>query len=81
MNQILVHPEPTSNPNAVKFNLNRPINSHRTPLTQALQTLSQIENIHFFENSITVFKKANSDWGNLIPQVEKVILENMRANE
>ncbi len=80
MNQILVHAEPTSNPNAIKFNLNCPINSHRAPLTQALQTLTQIENIDFFENSITVFKKANSDWGNLIPQVEKVILENIKTN-
>jgi len=79
MNQIFVHAEPTSNPNALKFTLSCQVPAGQASLTQALLALGIVENIEIAGNSITVFKKPESDWGNLIPNVEKTILENVPA--
>lgn len=78
MSPLLVHAEPTSNPNALKFRLSRVVPSpHQNSLTQAILALGIVDNIEISGDSITVFKKPNSDWGDLLPNVEKTILENI----
>ncbi len=90
MGQVLVRVEPTSDPNAVKFTLNCSVvssgaltyhNPHEagdSPLAKAIFAAGPIENITMIANSITVVKKIASNWGDMIPRVEKAILENMR---
>jgi hypothetical protein len=90
MAQVLVHAEPTPNPNAVKFALNcpvvqsgsktyaNPIQAEDSPLAKAIFAVGSVANVVMTANSITVFKKVDAAWGNIIPKVEKAILENIR---
>jgi Fe-S cluster biogenesis protein NfuA len=78
--------QPTPNPNALKFILDRPVKSegsstYRTPsecgenkLAYSLFTIRGVDQLHFFDNSITVTKFGYEDWealeGEIIQTIE-----------
>jgi Fe-S cluster biogenesis protein NfuA len=85
--------EPTPNPNALKFILNSPIKNHgsstyRTPMECAENKLAQelfkirgIDQLHFFENVISVTKFSYEDWENVEKNVSEVLKNEMPAHD
>lgn len=77
--------QPTPNPNALKFILEKEVMldgkiSFKTPqdckdveLAAALFDLRGVDQIHFFQNVITVSKFSFEDWDNLEPAVQTCI--------
>jgi Fe-S cluster biogenesis protein NfuA len=77
--------QPTPNPNALKFILEKDVKidgkvSFKTPqdckdvpLAAALFDLRGVDQIHFFQNVITVSKFSFEDWDNLEPAVQTCI--------
>lgn len=77
--------QPTPNPNALKFILNRDVKtegkvSFKTPqdckdvpLALALFDLRGVDQIHFFQNVITISKFSFEDWDSLEPAVQTAI--------
>jgi Fe-S cluster biogenesis protein NfuA len=77
--------QPTPNPNALKFILDKDVKtdgkvSFKTPqdckdipLAAALFDLRGVDQIHFFQNVITVSKFSFEDWDNLEPAVQTCI--------
>jgi Fe-S cluster biogenesis protein NfuA len=73
--------QPTPNPNAFKFILDRPVkqegkstyrspmDADANPLALALFTIRGIDQIHFFQNTITITKFGYEEWDNIEPQV------------
>ncbi len=85
MNQIDITIQPTPNPNALKFILDREVKhdgkvSFKTPqdckdvpLAAALFDLRGVDQIHFFQNVITISKFSFEDWEHLEPAVQTSI--------
>ncbi|MFP5385662.1 MAG: NifU family protein [Bacteriovoracia bacterium] len=77
--------QPTPNPNALKFILGKDVKtegkvSFKTPqdckdipLAAALFDLRGVDQIHFFQNVITISKFSFEDWDNLEPAVQTCI--------
>lgn len=77
--------QPTPNPNALKFILEKdvmeegkisfktPQDCKDVPLAAALFDLRGVDQIHFFQNVITVSKFSFEDWDNLEPAVQTCI--------
>jgi len=77
--------QPTPNPNALKFILDldvmkegkvsfkTPQDCKEIPLAAALFDLRGVDQIHFFQNVITVSKFSFEDWDNLEPAVQTCI--------
>ncbi len=77
----------TPNPNALKFVLNVPVklegkvtykNADQckdNPLAKALFTVSNISEVYFYDNYITVTQDGNVDWDAIEDQIKKIILE------
>lgn len=77
--------QPTPNPNALKFILDKDVKtdgkvSFKTPqdckdvpLAAALFDLRGVDQIHFFQNVITISKFSFEDWDNLEPAVQTCI--------
>lgn len=77
--------QPTPNPNALKFILNRdvvaegkvsfkaPQDCKDIPLAAALFDLRGVDQIHFFQNVITISKFSFEDWDSLEPAVQTSI--------
>jgi Fe-S cluster biogenesis protein NfuA len=86
MSDIFV--QPTPNPNALKFIVDRDVIKENKatfkslkdckdiPLAQALFDLRGVDQIHFFQNVVTISKFSFEEWDNLEPAV-KTTLENM----
>lgn len=79
----------TPNPNAKKFILNEDVKAvgkvsftdlpqcDHIPLARALMLLSNVTQVHLFENVITITQNGLSEWDKLVPVIEKVIREHM----
>jgi len=77
--------QPTPNPNALKFILERDVKSEGKvsfktpqdckdiPLAAALFDLRGVDQIHFFQNVITISKFSFEEWDNLEPAVQTCI--------
>lgn len=77
--------QPTPNPNALKFILNRdvltegkvsfktPQDCKDVPLALALFDLRGVDQIHFFQNVITISKFSFEDWDALEPAVQTCV--------
>ncbi len=88
MQKLDIFIQPTPNPNALKFILDREVltNGKATfksardclgiPLAESLFDLRGVDQIHFFQNVVTVSKFSFEEWDNLEPAV-KTTLENM----
>jgi hypothetical protein len=78
---IDVTPEPTPNPNAVKFTLDRPAVEGRSqtfragsdpaesPLGARLFALDGVTNVFMVSNFVSVTKEDGADWNELVPLV------------
>ena len=81
--------QPTPNPNALKFILNVPVknegnSTYKSPaecqensLAVELFKIRGIDQLHFFENVISVTKFSYEDWDSVEKQVHKVLMEFM----
>lgn len=77
----------TPNPNALKFVLNMPVKTEgkmtyknvdqcqHNPLAAALFAVSNVSEVYFFDNYITVTQDGNVDWDAIEDQIKKIILE------
>lgn len=84
----MIQVQPTPNPNALKFILNtsikdegkisfkNPAQAREIPLASALFDLRGVDQIHFFQNVITVSKFTFEPWDSLEPTIMTTI-ENM----
>jgi hypothetical protein len=82
---IEVWREPTPNPNALKFTLNRTVTEGRSktyasaeaaaasPLAQALFEVEGVKSLFFLNNFITVTRQPGSDWTPIARQVDERI--------
>lgn len=87
MSNLDITIQPTPNPNALKFILDRdvktdgkasfktPLDCRDIPLAAALFDLRGVDQIHFFQNVVTISKFSFEDWENLEPAVQ-TCLEN-----
>ena len=78
---IDVTPEPTPNPNAVKFTLDRPTTEGRpvtfragsdpaaSPLGARIFALGGVTNVFMTANFVSVTKEDGADWQELVPRV------------
>ena len=78
---IDVTPEPTPNPNAVKFTLDRPAVEGRSqtfragsdpaesPLGARLFALDGVTNVFMVSNFVSITKEDGADWNELVPLV------------
>jgi hypothetical protein len=76
-----VVPEPTPNPNAVKFTLDRPSTEGRaqtfragsdpaeSPLGARIFALDGVTNVFMTANFVSVTKEDDADWDELVPRV------------
>ena len=77
--------QPTPNPNALKFIVDKDVKTEgkvsfktpqdckEVPLAAALFDLRGVDQIHFFQNVITISKFSFEDWNNLEPAVQTCI--------
>lgn len=77
----------TPNPNALKFVLNMPVKTEgkvtyksadecqHNPLAAAIFTVSNLVEVYFYDNYITVTQDGNVDWDVIEDQIKKIILE------
>lgn len=86
--EISIFVQPTPNPNALKFVLNLPVkmegsSTYRSPnqcgenkLAYELFTIRGVDQLHFFDNVITVTKFGYEDWEN----VEAKVMETLQKS-
>jgi Fe-S cluster biogenesis protein NfuA len=77
--------QPTPNPNALKFVLNKnvmnegkasfksPQDCQNITLAQAIFDLRGVDQVHFFQNVITVSKFSFEDWDSLEPTIQNAV--------
>ncbi len=82
-----VSPQPTPNPNAMKFSLDRPVvngpsqtfsnkeGAAADPLAAKLFEVPGVKQVFFLGNFVTVTKESEAIWADIGPEVE-VILRN-----
>jgi len=82
----------TPNPNALKFVLNAPVKTAGNvtykdaeecggnTLAKELFTISNIREVYFFDNYITVTQDGNADWDDLEEQIQRVIMGNIAGH-
>lgn len=80
----------TPNPNALKFVVNVPVKNEgnvtyksaaeteHNPLAREIFKISNIKEVYFFDNYITVTQDGSADWDDLEEQIQKTILENLK---
>ena len=86
---LTIDTQVTPNPNAYKFILSKmvkddgkatyrtPMECLHVPLACALFTLRGVDQIHFFQNTITITKFGYEDWDSLVPKVRDCLLSQM----
>lgn len=85
MNYVDVMVDPTPNPNAVKFTLDRPVTeggsqsyankeqAQANPLAAKLFELPGVAAVFFLNNFVTVTRDPAQSWDDLVPEVVNVI--------
>jgi Fe-S cluster biogenesis protein NfuA len=51
------------------------------PLAKTIFTVSNVAEVYFFDNYITVTQDGNADWDALEEQIQKIILENIEGHD
>ena len=89
MTELNLSIQPTPNPNAFKFILDRPVkndgnSSYRTPMecahnpmATALFMIRGVDQIHFFENVVTITKFSYEDWEEICPKIADTLKAQM----
>ena len=92
MEQLDIDIHPTPNPNALKFVLNKTVkkdgnSTYKSPaecgenrLANRIFTIRGVDQIHFFENVITVTKFGYEEWGSVEPQIRECIQGNINEH-
>ena len=92
MSETNVHVQPTPNPNALKFIFDKNVkdngySNYRTPmecgennLAVNLFTIRGIDQLHFFENTITITKFGYENWDDIEPKLMKTFDEYLPAH-
>ena len=87
MGELIVTPERTPNPNAIKFSTNRRLNPDQArsfysaeaarddPLASRLFELSGVTGVMVLGDFCSVNKNEAADWDELIPRIEAVLKE------
>lgn len=82
---VFVDPQPTPNPNAMKFNVDRQVTSggsesyaskeaaESSPIAKAIFALDGVANVFMLGNFITVNKRDDASWNDLVPDVIEAI--------
>ncbi|MEN9360727.1 MAG: hypothetical protein RL095_2262 [Verrucomicrobiota bacterium] len=85
--------QPTPNPNAVKFILNRDVKTsgkisytspgqcYNNPLAEALFGIPEVTQIHFFENVITVTQNGEAAWEDMEHEVIDLVRGRIAAHD
>ncbi len=80
----------TPNPNALKIELDETVieegkasfkdhsECEHVPLAKALYELRGVDQLHFFQKTITISKFSFEPWDHLLPQVEKVLEQQLK---
>lgn len=75
-----MRPEPTPNPNAVKFTVGRPVGGPETyisgtddPLASALLGLAGVVSVFKSADFVTITKDPASDWGSITPRAIEIL--------
>lgn len=88
-----VSPEPTPNPNAIKFTLDRPATDGgaetfkegsdpaTSPLGARIFALGDVTNVFATANFVSVTKADAADWGDLGPRVEQAIVDHFGGGD
>jgi len=83
---------PSPNPNAVKFVVDRPLklegnSNYRSPtecgendLAKALFTIRGVDQVHFFDNSVTITKFGYEEWDAIEPRVAEILNEKIHSH-
>jgi len=83
--QVYVDPQPTPNPNAMKFNVSVPVAAGKSesyaskeqaacsPLARALFELDGVAGVFMLNNFVTVTKKESASWNDLVPEIVEAI--------
>ncbi len=87
-----IYVQPTPNPNALKFILNKPVklegnSTYRSPidcgenkLAYELFKVRGVDQVHFFDQSITITKFTYEDWDNIDEPLQEKIKEHYPAH-
>ncbi len=93
LSEVSVLAQPTPNPNALKFVLNRevkregystyrsPVECGENPLGRELFAIRGVDQIHFFENTITVTKFSYEEWESIEGQIMQTIQKHMPQHD
>lgn len=93
MENIEIIIAPTPNPNALKFILDRPVkdegnSSYKTPIECAENKLASelfcvrgVDQIHFFDNVITITKFNYEEWSYMDPKIKDIIIKFLPAHK
>lgn len=85
MAKIFVDPQATPNPNAMKFNLSLPVTDGKAhsfaskaeaaghPVAARLFELDGVANVFMLGNFITVSKRPEASWNELVPSIVEAI--------
>lgn len=90
--KTLVSAQPTPNPNALKFVLNRKVKNGdrvsytdksqtKNPLANALLLIPSVTQVHFFEQTITITKIPEVSWLDLEEGLVNLIKENIDSHD
>ncbi|MBM3665000.1 MAG: hypothetical protein FJW92_04305 [Actinobacteria bacterium] len=92
MHAVQVSPEPTPNPNAVKFTLGRPSTDGgaetftegsdpaASPLGAAIFAVGDVTNVFATADFVSVTKADGADWSELGPKVEAAIIAHFEGS-
>jgi hypothetical protein len=85
MGEVQIRTQPTPNPNAILFHVDRTVTEERmrqyssssdasaNPLAAALFAIEGVTTVFFMPNSITVTKEPGKDWHAIAPAAEEAI--------
>ena len=82
----------TPNPNALKFVLNMPVKTEgkvtyknadqarENPMAAAIFTVSNVTEVYFYDNYVTVTQDGNADWDAIEEQIRQIILDHAESH-
>lgn len=79
---MAIRPEPTPNPNAMKFTVGRPVGGPTTvaagsptddPLAQELVGIDGVTSLFMTADFVTLSKAPDADWGEIVPAALEIL--------
>lgn len=93
MGEVQIRVQPTPNPNALLFHVDRKVTEERMrqfngpaeasddPLAGALFAIEDVATVFFMPSSITLTKQAEGDWSAITPAAEEAIRRHFAARD